>query len=143
MREYARITGLPEMPPRWAFGYLQSHRTLEGPEQIAGIARTMREKKLPCDALIYLGTEFAPSGWNTRNGEFTWHPGNFPEPRKQLAELHDQHFKVVVHIVIEGKHLTGSVADHARRHRCRAAARRTTSGLPIARCRATGRFTNR
>jgi alpha-glucosidase/alpha-D-xyloside xylohydrolase len=111
MREYARITGLPEMPPRWAFGYQQSHRTLEGPEQIAGIARTMREKKLPCDTLIYLGTEFAPSGWNTRNGEFTWHPGNFPEPRKQLATLHDEHFKVVVHVVIEGKHLTGSVAD--------------------------------
>lgn len=111
MREYARITGLPEMPPLWAFGYLQSHRTLEGPEQIASIARTFREKNLPCDALIYLGTEFAPSGWNTRNGEFTWHPGNFPEPRKQLAELHDRHFKVVVHVVIEGKHLTGTVTD--------------------------------
>ena len=41
----------------------------------------MREKKLPCDALIYLGTEFTPSGWNTRNGEFTWHSGNFPDPR--------------------------------------------------------------
>ncbi len=111
MREYARITGLPEMPPRWAFGYMQSHRTLEGPEQIAGIARTMREKKLPCDTLIYLGTEFAPSGWNTRNGEFAWHPGNFPEPRKQLAALHDEHFKVIVHVVIEGKHLTGTVSD--------------------------------
>ena len=111
MREYARITGLPEMPPRWAFGYLQSHRTLAGPDEIAGIARTMREKKLPCDALIYLGTEFSPSGWNTRNGEFTWHPGNFPEPRKQLASLHDEHFKVIVHVVIEGKRLTGGVND--------------------------------
>jgi alpha-glucosidase len=111
MREYTRITGLPEMPPRWAFGYLQSHRTLDGPEQIAGVARTMRDKKLPCDALIYLGTEFAPSGWNTRNGEFTWHPANFPEPRKQLAALHDEHFKVVVHVVIEGKRLTGGVTD--------------------------------
>ncbi len=111
MREYARITGLPEMPPRWAFGYLQSHRTLDGPEQIIGIARTMREKKLPCDALIYLGTEFAPSGWNTRNGEFTWHPGNFPNPKQQLADLHAEHFKVVVHTVIEGHHLTGTVRD--------------------------------
>ncbi len=111
MREYARITGLPEMPPRWAFGYLQSHRTLAGPDEIAGVARTMRDKKLPCDALIYLGTEFAPSGWNTRNGEFTWHPTNFPEPRKQLAALHDENFKVVVHVVIEGRHLTGSVTD--------------------------------
>jgi alpha-glucosidase (family GH31 glycosyl hydrolase) len=111
MREYARITGLPEMPARWAFGYQQSHRTLAGPDEILGVARTLREKKLPCDTLIYLGTEFAPSGWNTRNGEFTWHPTNFPEPRKQLAALHDEHFKVVVHVVIEGKRLTGTVDD--------------------------------
>jgi alpha-glucosidase/alpha-D-xyloside xylohydrolase len=111
MREYARITGLPEMPARWAFGYQQSHRTLAGPDEILGVARTMREKKLPCDTLIYLGTEFAPSGWNTRNGEFTWHPTNFPEPKKQLAALHDEHFKVIVHVVIEGKHLTGTVDD--------------------------------
>jgi alpha-glucosidase/alpha-D-xyloside xylohydrolase len=111
LREYSRITGLPEMPPLWAFGYLQSHRTLAGPEEIRGVARAFREKKLPCDALIYLGTEFAPSGWNTRNGEFTWHPVNFPEPRAQLAELHAEHFKVVVHVVIEGHHLTGTVDD--------------------------------
>ena len=111
MREYARITGLPEMPARWAFGYQQSHRTLAGPDEILGVARTLREKKLPCDTLIYLGTEFAPSGWNTRNGEFTWHPTNFPEPKKQLAALHDEHFKVIVHVVIEGKHLTGTVDD--------------------------------
>ena len=111
MREYARITGLPEMPARWTFGYLQSSRTLAGPPEILGVARTFREKKLPCDGLIYLGTEFAPSGWNTRNGEFTWHPTNFPDPKKILDELHAHHFKVIVHIVIEGRRLTGTVAD--------------------------------
>jgi alpha-glucosidase/alpha-D-xyloside xylohydrolase len=42
------------------------------------VAKTMREKKLPCDALIYLGTDFTPSGWNTHNGEFTWNAKNFP-----------------------------------------------------------------
>ena len=46
------------------------------------VARTFREKQLPCDALIYLGTEFTPSGWNTRNGEFTWKAENFPDPKK-------------------------------------------------------------
>ncbi|MES1259580.1 MAG: TIM-barrel domain-containing protein, partial [Gemmatimonadota bacterium] len=111
MREYARITGLPEMPARWTFGYQQSHRTLNGPDEILGVARTMREKKLPCDTLIYLGTEFAPSGWNTRNGEFTWHATNFPDPKKMIDTMHDEHFKVVLHIVIEGRHLTGSVTD--------------------------------
>jgi alpha-glucosidase/alpha-D-xyloside xylohydrolase len=111
MREYASITGLPAMPPAWSLGYLQSHRTLEGREQILNVARTFREKKLPCDGLIYLGTEFAPSGWNTRNGEFTWHPTNFPDPKAMIDELHGEHFKVVLHIVIEGRTLTGSVKD--------------------------------
>lgn len=111
MREYVRITGLPEMPARWTFGYLQSSRTLAGAEEILGVAKTFREKKLPCDGLIYLGTEFAPSGWNTRNGEFTWHPTNFPDPKKVIDALHADHFKVIIHVVIEGRRLIGRVSD--------------------------------
>ncbi len=111
MQAYARITGRAEMPALWTLGYMQSHRTLAGPEEIMGVARTMREKKLPCDALIYLGTEFCPSGWNTRNGEFTWHKVNFPDPKGMIESLHGQHFKVVLHTVIEGRRLTGSVNE--------------------------------
>ena len=111
MREYARITGLPEMPALWSFGYMQSSRTLAGPEEILGVAKTFREKKLPCETLIYLGTEFAPSGWNTRNGEFTWHPTNFPDPKRILDQLHADHFKVVVHVVVEGRRFIGTVND--------------------------------
>jgi len=111
MAEYARLTGYPEMPPLWSLGYLQSHRTLAGPEEIMWVARTFREKKLPCDGLIYLGTDFSPSGWNTHNGEFTWNAKNFPEPKKMIDELHAQHFKVVLHTVLEGRRLTGSVSD--------------------------------
>ena len=50
------------------------------------VAQTFREKKLPCDALIYLGTEFTPSGWNTRNGEFGWNTENFPDPKKAIDD---------------------------------------------------------
>ena len=109
--EYARLTGRAEMPALWTFGYQQSHRTLAGPDQILSVARTFREKKLPCDALIYLGTEFTPSGWNTRNGEFAWHPENFPDPKGMIDELHRQHFKVVLHIVVEGRRFAGTVND--------------------------------
>jgi alpha-glucosidase len=111
LREYARITGLPELPARWTLGYQQSHRTLAGPESVLEVARNLRDMRLPCDTLIYLGTEFTPSGWNTRNGEFTWHPDNFPDPRAILDQLHAQHFKVVLHIVIEGRRLLGGVSD--------------------------------
>jgi hypothetical protein len=109
--EYARITGFAELPPLWAFGYMQSHRTLSGPDEINWVARTFREKKLPCDALIYLGTEFTPSGWNTRNGEFGWKKENFPDPKRFIDDMHAQHFKVVLHVVIEGRRMSGAVSD--------------------------------
>ena len=107
--EYARITGRAELPPLWSFGYLQSHRTLAGPDEVMWVAKTFREKQLPCDGLIYLGTEFTPSGWNTRNGEFGWKQENFPDPKKAIDDLHALHYKVVLHSVIEGRRMSGTV----------------------------------
>ena len=111
MREYARITGLPELPARWTLGYMQSSRTLAGPEDILSVPRIFREKGLPCDAIIYLGTDFTPSGWNTRNGDFDWHPVNFPNPKEMIDQIHARHLRVILHIVIEGRTLTGTVSD--------------------------------
>ncbi|MGC1302677.1 MAG: TIM-barrel domain-containing protein [Caulobacteraceae bacterium] len=111
MADYARITGLPEMPPKWSLGYQQSHRTLGSPEDIITEARRFREAKLPCDAMIYLGTGFCPNGWNTDNGEFAWNPRAFPDPKAAIDQLHALDFKVVLHAVIEGHHLTGRVTD--------------------------------
>jgi len=111
MVEYARITGRPEMPPLWSFGYQQSHRTLANREEVLAEAKTFREKKLPCDALIYLGTGFCPSGWNTENGSFVWNSRVFPDPKEILDELHRENFKAVVHVVILSDKLRGTVHD--------------------------------
>jgi alpha-glucosidase/alpha-D-xyloside xylohydrolase len=111
MSEYARLTGHPEMPPLWSLGYQQSHRTLASREEILAEAKTFREKKLPCDALIYLSTGFCPSGWNTANGSFTWNSNVFPDPKKMLDELHEDHFKVVLHSVILSDELRGRAQD--------------------------------
>ena len=110
MAEYARITGHPEMPPLWSLGYLQSHRTILSRDEILTVGRTFREKKLPCDAVIYLGTGFCPSGWNTANGSFDFNPRVFAEPEKTIRELHDLNLKVVVHSVILARTLRGTAA---------------------------------
>ncbi len=98
MAEYARITGHAELPPLWSFGYQQSHRTLASREAVLAEAKTFREKKLPCDTMIYLGTGFCPSGWNTNNGEFTFNEKVFPDPKAMFDQLHQDHFKVVLHV---------------------------------------------
>jgi alpha-glucosidase (family GH31 glycosyl hydrolase) len=109
--EYAGLTGHPEMPPLWSFGYQQSHRTLASREEILDEAATFRSKKLPCDALIYLGTGFCPSGWNTANGSFDWNERVFDDPPEIIKRFHEHHFHVVPHVVILSDKLTGTVND--------------------------------
>jgi alpha-glucosidase (family GH31 glycosyl hydrolase) len=111
MAEYARITGHAEKPPLWSFGYQQSHRTLASREEVLAEADTFREKKLPCDAMIYLGTGFCPSGWNTENGSFVWNSRVFPDPKQVLNELHKKNFRAAVHVVILSDRLHGTVHD--------------------------------
>jgi len=111
MAEYAHITGHAELPPLWSLGYQQSHRTLASRDEVLAEAKTFRDKKLPCDALIYLGTGFCPSGWNTENGSFSWNQQVFPDPPKMIDELHKDNFRVVLHDVILTDQLKGSVRD--------------------------------
>jgi alpha-glucosidase (family GH31 glycosyl hydrolase) len=100
LSDFAAITGRASMPPRWALGYMQSHRTLEDETQMLGIVDTFREKKIPLDAVIYLGTGFAPVGWNTRQPSFDFNPNVFKrDPKTVLADFHRRNAKVVVHMV--------------------------------------------
>ncbi|MFP5227532.1 MAG: TIM-barrel domain-containing protein [Acidobacteriota bacterium] len=110
LRGYAELTGFPQLPPLWSLGYQQSHRTLASRDEIMNEARTFREKKLPCDTLIYLGTGFCPSGWNTGHGSFTFNEDVFPNPKAMIEQLHDEHFKIVLHVVPPGD-LHGAIHD--------------------------------
>ena len=111
LRQYAEITGFPHLPAKWTLGFQQSHRTIDSREQILEEARTFREKKLPCDAMIYLGTGFCPSGWNTGHGSFVFNETVFPDPSAIVREFHDLHFNVVLHVVNPPENLHGKVTD--------------------------------
>ena len=111
LRQYAEITGYPHLPARWTFGFQQSHRTLDSRQQILDEAQTFRDKQLPCDALIYLGTGFCPSGWNTGHGSFAFNQAVFPDPQAMLQRFHEQNFKVVLHVVNPPENLHGGVSD--------------------------------
>lgn len=112
-REYYSFTGLPPMPPKYAFGFQQSYRTLiyNGKNYVLETARWMREHKIPCDVLVYLGTGYCENGWNTYNGNFEFHPDVFPEPEKTMQALHDMNYKISLHVTRCFTGLHGSVND--------------------------------
>jgi len=97
--ELAELTGRPVMPPKWALGYMQSHRTLESAAQILAEADTFRQKKLPCDALIFLGTGFCPAGWNTGHDSLGFNPKIFDRsPAEVIADIHRRNFQFIAHV---------------------------------------------
>lgn len=100
MREFARLTGAAAMPPKWALGYMQSHRTLSTEADLLAEARIFREKKLPCDTMIYLGTGFCPAGWNLGHDSFVFNPKVFEhDPAAVIHDLHMLNYHVALHIV--------------------------------------------
>lgn len=113
LAEYVRLTGRPVMPPKWALGYMQSHRTLAGPREVLSEARTFRAKQLPCDALIYLGTGYCPAGWNQGHGSLEFNPGTFDQPAELIQQLHADNFKVVLHVNHAPKTLHGASLSEA------------------------------
>jgi alpha-glucosidase/alpha-D-xyloside xylohydrolase len=100
MREFVRLTGAPAMPPKWALGYMQSHRTLSTEADILAEARTFREKQLPCDTFIFLGTGFCPAGWNLGHDSFQFNTNVFVhDAATVIQELHADNLHVVLHVV--------------------------------------------
>jgi len=100
MKDFSVITGPAVLPPKWALGYMQSHRTLENDKQMIGIIDSFRSKKIPVDAVIYLGTGFTPRGWNKMQPSFEFNPEVFKrDPDSVIADMHSRNVKVVLHMV--------------------------------------------
>ena len=108
--EYAKITGFPEMPPRVArVPTVPSNPWHAGGNSRRGQYISREETAMRCHDLSR--HRVLSNGWNTDNGEFTWNACAFPDPPRAIEQLHDKHFKVALHIVLEGSHLTGLVRD--------------------------------
>ena len=88
--QYSELTGKHCLPPLWALGYHQSKWSYYPEAKVQELAKTFRDKKIPCDAL-YLDIDYM-DGYRC----FTWHPEHFPEPKRMIQELKSNGFKTVV-----------------------------------------------
>ena len=97
MGEVAELLGRAPLPPRWALGFLQSTRHFENTEELRRLPRTIRDKRIPCDALIYLSGYGEALGWNRGVGHLEFQPELWPKPGALLDEVRAQHFEVITH----------------------------------------------
>lgn len=89
---YHQLTGLPELPPLWAMGFHQCRWSYYPESRVRELAKSFRDKKIPCDA-IYLDIDYM-DGYRC----FTWNKDYFPDPKKMIADLLADGFHTVVMI---------------------------------------------
>ncbi len=89
LARYTDLTGHTPLPPLWALGNGQSRFSYETADEVRQIARSFRERDIPCDTLYF--------DIDTLDGYrvFTWNPVGFPDPEGLLAELHEMGFHAV------------------------------------------------
>ncbi len=99
---YAALTGRSPVPPRWAFGYLQSRWGWTNQAYIEDTLREFRERKIPVDAFIYdfewyttkPDYEVPPEGV-LGFSDFNWNTNLFPEPTRQIKNYQDRGVRFV------------------------------------------------
>ncbi|MEO5674332.1 MAG: glycoside hydrolase family 31 protein, partial [Chitinophagales bacterium] len=90
VKRYSQLTGSHPMPPKWALGFHQSRWSYYPESKVRELAKTFREKKIPCDA-IHLDIDYM-DGFRC----FTWNKKYFPNPKKMIGDMLQKGFKTIV-----------------------------------------------
>ncbi|MBI2896527.1 MAG: glycoside hydrolase family 31 protein [Deltaproteobacteria bacterium] len=87
---YTRTTGLPKLPPDWAFG-AQFWRNENGSgDEVLEDAARFRELDIPTSVI------WIDNPWQTSYNDFTFQPERFPDPEGLITALQDQGFRVLL-----------------------------------------------
>lgn len=91
-QQYTDLTGRPELPPMWAFGFHQCRWSYFPDSRVKEVTTEFRRRQIPCDA-IYLDIDYM-DGYRC----FTWNHTHFPAPTQLISDLKEQGFQTVVMI---------------------------------------------
>ncbi len=95
MRGYRHLTGATPLPPKWAFGYVQSKERYVTADEMIEVVVEYRRRGVPLDCIV-LDWKSWPNGagW----GQKSFDPLRFPDPTEFTEKLHALGAKLMVSI---------------------------------------------
>ncbi|MCR5179403.1 MAG: glycoside hydrolase family 31 protein [Lachnospiraceae bacterium] len=94
IKDYRILTGKAVMPPKWAFGYVQSQERYETQEEILETAKKSRELGLGMDCIVLDWFSWGENQW----GQKSYDSSRFPDPAGMIKKLHDEHIHFMISI---------------------------------------------
>ena len=95
MGGYRHLTGATPLPPKWAFGYVQSKERYVTADEMIEVVTEYRRRRVPLDCIV-LDWKSWPNGkgW----GQKSFDPLRFPDPGGFSGKLHELSAKLMVSI---------------------------------------------
>jgi alpha-glucosidase (family GH31 glycosyl hydrolase) len=87
---YTWLTGRQPLPPRWAFGYIQSKYGYRNENEARAMVQTMRQKEIPGDAIVL------DLYWFEYMGDISWNYSDWPNPEQMMQDFLADGFKTIV-----------------------------------------------
>ena len=91
-RGYRKLTGVTPLPPKAAFGYIQSKARYESQKQVLEVAQGYQSRGYPLDVMVI--------DWFywTRMGQLDINPVEFPDPAGMNRTLHEQGLHTIISV---------------------------------------------
>jgi alpha-D-xyloside xylohydrolase len=92
---YRKITGSAPMYGKWAYGYWQSKEHYATRDELLGIAKEFRDRRIPIDNIVQ---DWNYWGGNPNWGSMFFDEKTYPHPKEMIDLLHRQNFHVMISI---------------------------------------------
>ena len=96
MKAYRHLTGDAPLMPKWMLGFWQCKERYASQKELLGVAKQLRELKVPVDGIIQ-DWQYWPPG-NSTWGSHLFDPAHYPDPAGMFKELHDMHFHTLISV---------------------------------------------
>jgi alpha-D-xyloside xylohydrolase len=96
LKAYRQLTGDAPLMPRWMLGFWQCKERYASQEELLGVAKKLRELKVPVDGIIQ-DWQYWPPGTNTW-GSHLFDPARYPDPAGMFRELHAMNYHALISV---------------------------------------------
>ena len=108
---YYRITGMPSMLPRWAFGYIQSKERYKTGRELEDVVSGFRTRQIPIDCIVQDWYSWEDGLW----GEKKFDKKRYPDLPSTVNKLHHDNVRFMVSIWPNMSTASSNYAQFAKR----------------------------
>jgi alpha-D-xyloside xylohydrolase len=91
---YRTLTGKAPILPKWAYGFWQSRQRYNTQDELLGVVREYRTRRLPLDNIVQDWFYWPEDSW----GCHCFDPKRFPSPQAMVDEVHRNNVNVMISV---------------------------------------------